>query len=149
MKSGAMVFKIYKNGNKYNFPWYFLSLVQLLIVSRHRLHCIWPTILLKKFAFCFHLSIHLKIDKHSFKLLMSCYCQKWKYFFFFFFWIITVQFVVSGVTQTGSSPIFSSGTYNYWPNRTGWKLQSKSSSMFTYRNNWCLRGMATCWSASR
>lgn len=117
MKSGAMVFKIYKNGNKYNFPWYFLSLVQLLIVSRHRLHCIWPTILLKKIAFCFHLSIHLKIDKHSFKLLMSCYCQKWKYFFFFLL-IITVQFVVSGVTQTGSSPIFSSGTYNYWPNRT-------------------------------
>nr|XP_034320549.1 multiple epidermal growth factor-like domains protein 10 isoform X2 [Crassostrea gigas] len=29
-----------------------------------------------------------------------------------------LQFVVPGVTQTDSSPIFSSGTYNYWPNRT-------------------------------
>lgn len=38
--------------------------------------------------------------------------------FLFIFLIITVQFVVPGVTQTDSSPIFSSGTYNYWPNRT-------------------------------
>lgn len=36
---------------------------------------------------------------------------------FFNFFVITVQFVVSGVTQTDSSPIFSSGTYQYWPNR--------------------------------
>lgn len=36
----------------------------------------------------------------------------------FFFLIITVQFVVPGVTQTDSSPIFSSGTHKYWSNRT-------------------------------
>lgn len=37
-------------------------------------------------------------------------------------YVITVtgylQFVVPGVTQADSSPIFNSGTYQYWPNRT-------------------------------
>lgn len=32
--------------------------------------------------------------------------------------IITVQFVVPGVTQADSSPVFNSGTYQYWSNRT-------------------------------
>lgn len=31
---------------------------------------------------------------------------------------ITVQFVLPGVTQTDSSPIFNSRTYQYWPNKT-------------------------------